>query len=107
MHLSGDKPAPPSLYPKELRTLGAWIRKTRLDRGLTQEQVGVILGVTECCVVNWELHHSKPELRLRAQRNLGSDDYPPDEALLCDRQDEKLFIGGYDEVAQFGLDPTE
>jgi hypothetical protein len=27
-------------YPKELNTLGDWVRKTMLDRGLTQERVG-------------------------------------------------------------------
>ncbi len=30
---------------------------------MTQEQVSVLFGVTECCVTNWELHHSKPEIR--------------------------------------------
>ncbi|MBL8206843.1 MAG: helix-turn-helix domain-containing protein [Blastocatellia bacterium] len=63
LRLSGDKPDPLSLYPKELNTLGDWIRKTRLDWGITQEQAGVIFGVTECSVTNWELGHSEPEIR--------------------------------------------
>jgi hypothetical protein len=36
-----------------------------------------------------------------AGHNLGSDDAPPDEALLCDRQAEQLLVGDYDEVEQF------
>lgn len=49
--------------PKGLNSLGDWIRKTRLDQRLTQVQVGELLGVTECCVTNWELVHSEPEVR--------------------------------------------
>lgn len=41
--------------------LACW--KTRLDRGLTQEQVSVAFGVTECSVTNWELCRTEPEIR--------------------------------------------
>jgi DNA-binding transcriptional regulator YiaG len=60
--LKGQRPLP-SAYPKELITLGGWIRKTRLDQGLSQEKVAKILGVTEQCITNWELHHNEPESR--------------------------------------------
>jgi hypothetical protein len=49
-------------YPKKLNTLGDWIRKTRLDRGLTQERVDHLLGVVESCAPNWELGHTEPEI---------------------------------------------
>jgi DNA-binding transcriptional regulator YiaG len=39
------------------------MRYRRHERGLTQAQVGTILGVTECCVTNWELGHTEPEVR--------------------------------------------
>jgi len=60
--LKGPRPIAKA-YPKELKTLGDWIRKTRLDKGLFQEQVAQILGVTEQCITNWELGHSEPEVR--------------------------------------------
>lgn len=53
----------PPFTPRNSIPLGNWIRKTRLDRELTQEEVSVIFGVTECCVTNWELGHSAPEIR--------------------------------------------
>lgn len=40
-------------------------------------------------------------LPLLACRNLGSDDAPPDDALLCDRQEEKLYVGPYTQVERF------
>ena len=43
--------------------MGHWIRKRRLDSGLTQLQVARLLGVTECCVTNWELNRTEPEIR--------------------------------------------
>ncbi len=60
--LTGLRLTPPA-YPKELKILGDWIRKTRLDQKLTQAQAGQILGVSECCVTNWELGHTEPEVR--------------------------------------------
>jgi hypothetical protein len=38
---------------------------------------------------------------LLAARNLGSDDYPPDDALLCDQQQQQMFVGAYPAVEQF------
>lgn len=60
--LKGQRPQPLA-YPKELTTFGDWIRKTRLDTRLFQEQVAQILGVTEQSISNWELGHSEPEAR--------------------------------------------
>jgi len=52
----------PSAYPQALNTLGDWIRCRRLERGLTQAQTGAIIGVSECCITNWELGHTEPEI---------------------------------------------
>jgi len=52
----------PSAYPQALNTLGDWIRHSRLERGLTQAQTGAIMGVSECCITNWELGHTEPEI---------------------------------------------
>ena len=34
-------------------------------------------------------------------KDLGSDDGPPQHALLCDRQDRLMYVGGYEEVMRF------
>jgi DNA-binding transcriptional regulator YiaG len=47
-------------YPTEIKTLGDHIRKTRLDRQLSQNQVATILGVTSDTVTNWELNRNSP-----------------------------------------------
>lgn len=59
--LKGQKPLS-SAYPRELNTLGDWIRYRRLEQGLTQLQAGAIIGVSESCVTNWELGHTEPEI---------------------------------------------
>jgi len=51
-----------SAHPRELNTLGDWIRYWRLEQGLTQAQVGTVIEVSECCVTNWELGHTEPEI---------------------------------------------
>lgn len=62
LSLKGLRPKPLA-YPQELTTLGDWVRKTRFDRNLTQEQTAQILGVTETCITNWELNRNRPEVR--------------------------------------------
>ncbi len=52
-----------SAYPKTLVTLGDHLRKRRLDLGLTQEQAGSRLGVTESAVWEWESGWSNPQFR--------------------------------------------
>ena len=50
-------------YPKELKTLGDYIRKRRLELGLLQRAVAESIAVSTATVVNWELNRRKPELR--------------------------------------------
>jgi len=40
--------------------LGDHIRKTRLDRELTQNQVATLIGVATDTVTNWELNRNSP-----------------------------------------------
>lgn len=51
-------------YPAALDTLGDHLRKTRLDRGLSQSDVARLLNVTEDTVTGWELNRHKPPARL-------------------------------------------
>lgn len=45
---------PPRRYPRELKTLGDHIKKARLDRGLSQDELARALGVSGSSVMNWE-----------------------------------------------------
>ncbi len=47
-------------YPAELNTLGDHLRKTRLDRGLSQPDVARMLRVSEATVTGWELNRNEP-----------------------------------------------
>jgi transcriptional regulator with XRE-family HTH domain len=51
-------------YPRELRSIGDHVRKTRLDRGLLQKQVAAQIGVDLATVRNWERGTSVPTLRV-------------------------------------------
>lgn len=62
MRLQAQKP-PLAAYPTELRTLGAQLRKRRLDLGLRQKDVARVLGVDEATVYNWERHRTAPASR--------------------------------------------
>jgi DNA-binding XRE family transcriptional regulator len=52
-----------ALYPKELNTLSDHLRTRRLDLGLTQQQVGKLVGVTACTIQYWETNRFKPAVR--------------------------------------------
>jgi transcriptional regulator with XRE-family HTH domain len=51
------------LYPTELRTIGDHIRKRRLDLGLLQREVALLVGVDKTTVFNWEAGIATPNLR--------------------------------------------
>lgn len=67
-------PAHPD-YPVECKTLGDHMRKTRIDKGLSQAKVATLLNVTEGTVTGWELGHHAPQVPQRARiiRFLGFD----------------------------------
>ena len=50
-------------YPAELKTLGDYFRKTRLDLGLSQTDVAKMLNVTTDTITGWELNRHKPTAR--------------------------------------------
>ena len=68
-------PGPPSLYllskplnwlefdptyPTEPKTLGDYIRKYRMDKGISQVELAETLGVNDMTIVNWEKWKTKP-----------------------------------------------
>jgi len=61
--LRAKKPVNPA-YPAELNTLGDHLRKTRLDRGLSQSEIARILNVATDTVTGWEVNRYQPSLRL-------------------------------------------
>ncbi|MCG3165577.1 MAG: hypothetical protein POELPBGB_01345 [Bacteroidia bacterium] len=50
-------------YPEKIVTLGDHIRKTRLERKLSQLEVGKLLSVDEMSVNGWELNRHFPPAR--------------------------------------------
>jgi transcriptional regulator with XRE-family HTH domain len=61
--LKAQRPLP-SVYPKEIKTLGDHIRKRRLDLGLLQRDVAAQIGVNKDTIYNWETNRNEPEVRL-------------------------------------------
>ena len=55
--LKTGKPRNPA-YPENIKTLGDHIRKRRLDLGLHQKDVAVIVNATTSTVTNWEKNRS-------------------------------------------------
>lgn len=46
--------------PDTLVTVGDHIRKTRIERDLTQKDVALVLGVDEDSIVSWEMRGTEP-----------------------------------------------
>jgi transcriptional regulator with XRE-family HTH domain len=62
IRLSAEKPRI-SRYPKELKSLGDYLRKRRLDLGLLQREVANRIGVDHSTVTNWEKDNTVPAIR--------------------------------------------
>lgn len=73
--LWAKRPVNPA-YPTELNTLGDHLRKTRLDRGLSQPEVARILNVATNTVAGWEMNRVRPSLK-HAQGVIGFLGYIP------------------------------
>jgi transcriptional regulator with XRE-family HTH domain len=61
LRLTAKKPVNKG-YPKELKTIGDHIRKRRLDLGLQQTQVALLICVDKTTIMNWELGHRSPAI---------------------------------------------
>jgi len=61
--LRSQKPRNPA-YPEHLMTLGDHIRQRRLDLGLHQKDVAVLVNATTSTVTNWEKNRNRPKLYL-------------------------------------------
>jgi len=76
-------------YPASLNTLGDHLRKVRLDRGLSQPQVAMLLKVTTDSITGWELNRYVPQARM-TKRIIQFLGYVP---ILgkCESLNERLF----------------
>ena len=59
--LKATRPKNP-VYPTDLKTIGDYLRKTRLDRGLSQPQVAKLLNVTTNTITGWEINRNEPSI---------------------------------------------
>ena len=58
-------------YPEEPRNLGDYIRKWRMDKGLSIKDFARLLNVTEDTVINWELRRIRPrEKRMESLKSI-------------------------------------
>ena len=67
IQLRAKRPINPA-YPAELNTLGDHLRKVRLDRGLSQQEVAICLNVTTNSITGWELNRNVPTVRMAKRR---------------------------------------
>ena len=51
-------------YPEHVTTLGDHIRKRRLDLGLHQKDIAVVVNATTPTITNWEKNRCDPALRV-------------------------------------------
>ncbi|OFZ79390.1 MAG: hypothetical protein A2583_02850 [Bdellovibrionales bacterium RIFOXYD1_FULL_53_11] len=65
-------------YPDEANTLGAHLRRKRIDLGQSQVQLAATLGVTESAIYMWEKGKNRPSELHRSSiiRFLGFDPVP-------------------------------
>lgn len=61
--LHAQKPFPAG-YPMEVKTVGDHIKRARLERRLSQEQVAEFFGVSRYAVSDWEADVASPTIRL-------------------------------------------
>jgi DNA-binding XRE family transcriptional regulator len=55
-------------YPRNPRTLGDYIRKWRMDKGVSQVELASRIGVNEMTIVNWEVKGRVPRIRNLRER---------------------------------------
>lgn len=81
----------------------------RLELGLLQREAAERLGVTEGTVVNWELGHTEPDLRMvpRVVEFLGKDPRPVPTTLAERVHRRRIGLGMTIELlaSELGIDP--
>jgi transcriptional regulator with XRE-family HTH domain len=110
-HFEIRDPRPkPSQYPKQINTLGDYLRARRLDLNLLQRQVADQIGVHPLTITNWESNESSPETHFIPAiiRFLGYDPLPPGsslpERLAAARK--KLGLSQRKMAGMLGVDPA-
>jgi len=109
VHLTGPRPLPRS-YPQAPVTIGDHLRKRRLDLGLPQREVAERLGTNSGTITNWELGHTRPEIRFLPGivRFLGYEPWAAGasvgESLLTFRQEQGLSQAEFARL--LGIDPA-
>ena len=54
-------------YPKNPKTFGGRLRKTRMDKGLQIKDLAKIIGVSSDTVINWEIRNIVPRKKHMAR----------------------------------------
>lgn len=57
--IQASKPKPYG-YPQEIKTIGEHIRARRMNLGLLQKEVAIIINVSTSCIENWEKNRGFP-----------------------------------------------
>jgi len=98
-------------YPKKLVTLGNHLRKRRLDLGLLQKDVAVLIGVDTNTITIWEKNRGGPKLKFvpRIIDFLGYEPPCPATEMLGQKIRQYRYIWGIsqkDLAKRIGIDPT-
>jgi len=108
--LKAEKPR--RYYPRELRRLGDYLRKRRLDLGLLQKQAAQQIGVNYKTLYGWETNRTSPVLRFIPQI-IGFLGYVPSigpqPKTLGEQIAARRWVLGLSREAlatQFGVDPS-
>ncbi len=57
-----------STYPEDPNTLGQYIRKWRIEQGISQVSLASRLGVNEMTIVDWEINGMVPQIKAIKER---------------------------------------
>jgi transcriptional regulator with XRE-family HTH domain len=100
----------PARYPKQINTLGDYIRARRLDLRLLQKQVADQIGVHELTITNWEVNATVPEVRYIPAiiQFLGYNPLPTATTLPEGHAAARMALGLSQRkmAAKLGVDPT-
>ncbi|MBU1700199.1 MAG: transcriptional regulator [Candidatus Eisenbacteria bacterium] len=97
-------------YPTELQTIGDHVRKRRLDLGLTQQEVALMMGVNKTTIFNWEAGRVAPDLHALPEvlKFLGYDPRPQADTFpeRIRQLRQGLGLSLEELAAKIGVDPS-